>query len=91
MTEPRLPYPGGPFADSLTVQVQGAGREPERVLVLSRPQGGLVDVREFGVGLGAPRDYTATVGELLESLERAARERRRISEDLYAIRRWLEG
>ena len=80
---------GDATADSLTVQVQGGGREPERVLVLSRPRAGLVEVREFAVGCTAPRDFTATVEELHDLFERAARKRRRLSEDLYAIRRWL--
>ena len=80
---------GDAAADSLTVQVQGGGREPERVLVLSRPREGLVEVREFAVGCTAPRDFTATVDELYDLFERAARKRRRISEDLYAIRLWL--
>jgi len=86
---------GGPAgdaaADSLTVQVQGGGRAAERVLVLSRPRGGLVDVREFAVGCDGPRDYTASVDEVYDLFERASRKRRRISEDLYAIRQWLGG
>ena len=80
---------GDAASDSLTVQVQGRGREPERVLVLSRPRAGLVEVREFAVGCDGPRDFTATVDELSDLFERAARKRRRMSEDLYAIRLWL--
>ena len=80
---------GDAAADSLTVQVQGGGRDPERVLVLSRPRRGLVEVREFAVGCDGPRDFTATVDELRDLFERASRKRRRISEDLYTIRLWL--
>ena len=80
---------GDAAADSLTVQVQGGGRDPERVLVLSRPRSGLVEVREFAVGCDGPRDFTATVDELRDLFERASRKRRRISEDLYTIRLWL--
>jgi hypothetical protein len=90
MTEPRVPSFGDPD-DTLTVQVQGAGREPERVLTLSRPRGGVVEVREFSVVGAAPRDYTTAAADLLDQLERAARARRRLSEDLYTIRRWLNG
>jgi hypothetical protein len=90
MTEPGVPSLGG-VDDTLTVQVQGAGREPERVLTLSRPRGGVVEVREFAVGGPAPRDYRVDAGELLDQLEQAARARRRLSEDLYTIRRWLNG
>jgi len=88
MAGPGIPSFGG-ADDTLTVQVQGAGREPERVLTLSRPRSGVVDVREFSVGAAAPRDYCVDAGELLDQLEQAARARRRLSEDLYTIRRWL--
>jgi hypothetical protein len=71
--------------------VQGGGGEPERIFVLSRPRGGEVDVREFAVGGpdGGLSEYTCTTHEVLATVERALRERRRVSEDLYAIRRWL--
>lgn len=78
---------------SLSVQVGGGRGEPERLFVLSRPRGGQVDVREFRFGSEelAPREYTAAPHELLEAFERAHGERRRLSEDLYRIRLWLEG
>jgi hypothetical protein len=75
---------GGP----LSVQVDGGRGEPSRVYVLSRSRGGLVEVREFRPGC-APLEYTATTDELSTVFARAHRERRGMSESLYAIRLWL--
>ena len=77
--------------DTLTVQLQGGGGEPERVLVLSRPRDGLVEVREFAFGgpEGGSREYSCTPEDVLEVVERAVRGRRRVSEDLSTVRRWL--
>jgi hypothetical protein len=77
--------------DTLTVQVQGGRGEPERVIVLSRPRDGMVDVREFAIGgdEGGRRDYTCACDEVLATIERAVRNRRRVSEDLSTVRRWL--
>ena len=89
----QLPYevPPADPGDELTVQVVGGGGEPERLLKISRPRQGLVRVREWtSDGWGQPpveRELAADA--LLEALERASRERRRISEELYRIRRWL--
>jgi hypothetical protein len=78
-------------AESLSVQVEGGDGEPERLLVLSRPRAGVVDVREFrfGAAQAGPVEYSAAAGELYDALARAHRQRRRVSEDLGAIRRWL--
>ena len=85
--------PGAGRAETLEVQVAGGRGEPERLLVLGRPRGGSVAVREFrfAEGDGNPREYTATAADLLADFQRARRQRRRLSEDLYAIRRWLDG
>ena len=84
----------GGAPDTLTVQVQGGGEEPERVLVLSRPRDGRVAVREFAIGAGdegGPTEYSCSPDAVLAVIERATRERRRVSEDVQTIRRWLEG
>ncbi|MFL5575895.1 MAG: hypothetical protein ACJ79S_08015 [Gemmatimonadaceae bacterium] len=83
----------GGGAESLSVQVQGGEGEPETLYVLSRPRAGVVEVREFRFGTddGSPVDYTVRADELYDALSRAHRQRRRLSEDLYAIRRWLDG
>jgi hypothetical protein len=77
--------------DTLTVQVQGGRGEPERVIILSRPRDGMVDVREFAIGgdAGGSSDYTCACDDVLATVERAVRERRRVSEDLATVRRWL--
>lgn len=84
------------MSDTLSVQVQGAGAEPERLFVLSRSAGGAaagdVEVREFRFADGdaaGPLEYTARAADVLAALERAHRERRRLSEDIYRIRLWL--
>ena len=80
-------------AESLSVQVQGAKGDPERLLVLSRPKRGLVEVREFryGCAQAAPLEYTASAEELYATFETAQKRRRRLSEELYRIRLWLDG
>ncbi len=85
-----VPYDPTPIdaSDTLDVQLQGAGSEPETVLRLSRPRGGVVRVAEFPA-LGAPAAYDAPVADVLARVERAARERRRVGVELYALRRWL--
>ncbi len=88
-----LPYevPSMEPGDELTVQVVGGGGEPERLLRISRPVNGLVRVREWtSEGWGQPpleREMSADA--LLRALEEAARQRRRLTEELYRIRRWL--
>ena len=79
--------------EQLTVQVQGARGEPERVFVLGRPRNDLVEVREFGSSCApaAPRDYTETTHDMLRLFEKAARQKRRVSQELYLIRQWLNG
>jgi hypothetical protein len=81
--------------DTLSVQVQGAAGEPERLFVLSRAsRDGDVEVREFRFAAGdtaGPLEYTARASDVLATFERAHRERRRVSEDMYRIRNWLGG
>ena len=79
----------GAGAESLSVQIEGTRREAERVIVLSRPRHGVVEAREFAVGCTAPRELTLGVDEAYRIFERAQRDRRRIGQDLYAIRLWL--
>jgi hypothetical protein len=87
---PYDPAPPDAGADTLDVQLEGARGEPDTVLRLSRPRGGVVRVAEFPAP-GAPSAYDAPAAELLARVERAARERRRVGAELYAVRRWLQG
>ena len=78
-------------AGRLTVQVQGGDGEPERVLRVSRPHEGTVQVWEWASGGDAPQEYEAPAGELYASIARAAARGRRVSEELYRLRLWLLG
>ena len=81
--------------ETLTVQITG-GRaasgavEPDTVLVLDRPAGGRVAVREFP-SPGAPVAYDARAEDVLARVEGAARAGRRVSAELYLVREWLAG
>lgn len=89
-----LPYdlPDGAGDDVLTVLVGGGHGEPERLLHIARPVDGLVRVREWTSddwNTVAERELSADA--LLNALERAAQQRRRLSQELYGIRLWLTG
>jgi hypothetical protein len=83
----------GPDEPTLSVQVEGSGREVTRLYVMSRPQAGRVHVREWrGDDWSAgPLERDIEAATLLAEFERAHRERRRMSEELYRLRLWLEG
>jgi hypothetical protein len=98
---PYDPTPVGPDVgpdgrrDTLTVQLQGGlatdgAAEPETVLILARPIDGRVAVREFP-GPGAPIAYDAHAEELYDRIEGALEAGRRVSVELYLVRRWLAG
>ena len=79
---------------TLSVQVEGAGRDaPTRLYVIGRPAGGRVHVREWrGDDWSAgPLERDVLAADLYAEIERAWNERRRVSEELYRIRHWLEG
>ena len=77
----------------LTVQIVGGGGEPERLMQLFREgaEGGRVLVREWSSGWDAARDYEVDPEDLYASLREAVRRGRRVSEELYRVRRWLDG
>lgn len=80
-----------PSADELSVLVGGNEREPERLLLVGRPRGGRVRVREWeSTDWSLPpvsRDYDAAA--LLAELEQARRSGRSLNQELHALRRWL--
>lgn len=88
-----LPGMDGDAPEELAVQMGSGKDEPERLLHLSRPQDGMVRVREWSSDNwstpAAEREMPTEV--LLRAFEEAARQRRRLSQDLYAIRLWLTG
>ncbi|HVE79190.1 MAG TPA: hypothetical protein VNA89_10030 [Gemmatimonadaceae bacterium] len=90
-----MPRDAGDGADApreLTVQVAAGNGEPERLMILARAGGGRVRVREWtSAGWGTPPDEREVAPEALYAwLETAVRRGRRVSEELYRIRRWLD-
>ena len=87
------PKAGGEIgAAGAVASVVDCGRgDAERVFVLSRPRNDLVEVREFGssCAAAAPRNYTASTDELLRIFRNAAKQRRRVSQEMHLIERWL--
>lgn len=80
-------------SDALSVQIDGGKGQPDRMLVVSRPRNGLVEVREFhyGCGQSAPLEYTEDADVLYGKIERLVRQRRRVSQSLAGLRLWLDG
>jgi hypothetical protein len=54
-------------------------------------EGGRVLVREWSTAWDAARDYEIDPEDLYASLREAVRRGRRVSEELYRVRRWLDG
>ena len=87
-----LPYELPPVdpGDTLTVLVGGGEGEPEQLLRISRPRDGLVRVLEWtSENWSAPFERELAADALLRALEEAAAHRRRLSEEIHRIRRWL--
>ena len=87
-----LPYDvPPPPEDELTLQVGAGAGEPERLLHISRPVDGLVRVREWTSDAWnvPPVERELAAAALLRALETAARQRRRLSQELYRVRQWL--
>jgi hypothetical protein len=91
VTTPRSAAGEGASPDVLTIQIQGGEGEPERVLLVDRPVGERVRVREWSSDASAdttePRDWH--VEDVLALVTRAQRSRRWVSEDAPTVRRWL--
>ncbi len=77
----------------LTVQIAASANDPEHLMLIERPVNGRVAVREWiGEGFGSPaveREYD--VVELYRLIERASQQGRRVGQELYRIRLWLDG
>jgi hypothetical protein len=75
----------------LTIQIAGGRGEPERVLLVARPVGDRVRVREWNAAGTADTstERDCSIDEVMALVTRAAREHRRVSEDPFTIRRWL--
>lgn len=77
----------------LTLHVAGGHGEPERLLLIGRPESGHVRVREWTSQSWNTEgdDYEADAEELLAGLERDFSARRAMSEEIYRVRQWLTG
>ena len=82
-----------PDSEHLVVSVSRARDEPEYVLMISRPADGVVHVREWSPANWAhePREEDLPVDAVYARLERAERQRRRISLEMPRVRAWLDG
>jgi hypothetical protein len=94
MTHRAPDEPPRPLDDlTLTVQVEGDRHEAVRLYVIGRPAAGRVHVREWrGEDWTAgPLERDVDAADLLAEIERAHQQRRRVSEEMYRVRHWLQG
>lgn len=77
----------------LTIQIAATATDPEHLMLVERPVAGRVKVREWvGEGFGGPaveREYDAI--DLYRMIEDASRQGRRVGQELYRVRLWLDG
>ena len=77
----------------LTVQIAATETDPEHLMLIERPVDGKVRVREWvGEGFGSPpveREYDTM--DLYLMIEGASRQGRRLGQELYKVRLWLDG
>lgn len=86
------PPPAAIDDDAITVHVGGGDGVPEQLLRISRPVDGVVRVREWsGSDWSSAHEREMSAEALVRALEEAARQRRRLGEELYRIRLWLTG
>jgi hypothetical protein len=78
-------------AEELVVQVDRGGRDDAYLLVIARPTSGSVRVREWSSEnwAGPATERVVSVDEVYARIERAVRERRRVSVELPRLRAWL--
>lgn len=79
--------------DVLSVQVAGDTHEPDRLMLISRPHGGEVTVREWTSKEwnSEPSERRMDAHVLYTALEKASKQRRRLSQELHRVRLWLDG
>jgi len=82
-----------PGPDELGVLVAAGAGEPERLLMLGRPTGGRVHIREWSSHnwSGRPDERDETVDDAFATFQRAYDARRRMTAGLPQIRAWLDG
>ena len=79
--------------DELPVFIMGPGAEPERLMLVGRPAGGRVRVREWsGADWSVPAaERELGCDEVADAVERAVRGGRRVTQSPQVVRRWLDG
>jgi hypothetical protein len=77
----------------LEVLISAGGGEPDRLLILGRPSGGRVHVREWSTHnwSSAPDEGELSVADALAVFQGAYDARRRMSVSLKGIQAWLAG
>ena len=80
-------------SDFLTLRIGGTAAIAERLLLMRRPAGGKVRVREWTSNSWNTEgtDTTVDAAELLAEVEQAAAARQPVSEELFRVRHWLVG
>ncbi|MFN2564317.1 MAG: hypothetical protein ABR499_04810 [Gemmatimonadaceae bacterium] len=78
--------------EELPVFIMGPGQEPERLMLVGRPATGRVRVREWsGADWSAPPiERELGCAELVDAVERAVRDGRRVNQSPQVVRRWLD-
>jgi hypothetical protein len=78
----------------LTIRLGGDAATAERLLLIGRPnEDGQVRVREWTSNSWNTEgdDYDVDAEELLESIQQAYDQQRLLGDEIYKVRRWLEG
>lgn len=78
----------------LTIRLGGDAATAERLLLIGRPnEDGQVRVREWTSNSWNTEgdDYDVDADELLVSIQQAYDQQRLLGEEIYKVRRWLEG
>jgi hypothetical protein len=78
-------------ADELPLFIMGPGPNPERLILIGRPAGGRVRVREWtGADWSAPsREREIECTELADAVDEAIRSGRQLNQSPQLVRRWL--
>ncbi|GAC1514876.1 MAG: hypothetical protein NVS1B4_03650 [Gemmatimonadaceae bacterium] len=88
MRDTRVPGAAGESTE-LSVPITGDAIELPRLLLIAAPRDGCVSVREW-IGGAGQQTRSVTPRDLYAEIEGASRAGRRVSEELYRVRRWLD-
>lgn len=84
-----------PFGESefLTLRLGAAASQPERLMLIGRPQAGRVRVRQWTSDSWNTEgeDFETSAAELLADIERLAHARGQVSEEIFRVQSWLTG